>query len=91
MRVVSPYVCAKHRTPSENKVVSDFLHFHAKLRPPADTVFLRIECKQLLLSVIAWLLAYLTFKNHASYIQDGRTATLQILHFVYIFFNKYKY
>jgi hypothetical protein len=27
----------------------------------------------------------LTFKNHASYIQDGRTATLQVLHFIYIF------
>jgi hypothetical protein len=33
----------------------------------------------------------LTFKNRASYIQDGRTATLQMLHFIYIFFNKYKY
>ena len=32
-----------------------------------------------------------TFKNRASYIQDGRTATLQMLHFIYIFFNKYKY
>jgi hypothetical protein len=28
----------------------------------------------------------LTFKNSASYIQDGRTATLQMLHFIYIFF-----
>ena len=27
----------------------------------------------------------LTFKNRASYIQDGRTATLQMLHFIYIF------
>jgi hypothetical protein len=27
----------------------------------------------------------LTFKNHASYIQDGRTTTLQMLHFIYIF------
>jgi hypothetical protein len=33
--------------------------------------------------------ATLTFKNRASYIQDGRTATLQLLHFIY-FFNKYK-
>ena len=32
----------------------------------------------------------LTFKNRASYIQDGRTATLQMLHFIY-FFIKYKY
>jgi hypothetical protein len=32
----------------------------------------------------------LTFKNRASYIQDGRTATLQMFHFIY-FFNKYKY
>jgi hypothetical protein len=27
----------------------------------------------------------LTFKNRASYIQDGRTATLQMLLFMYIF------
>jgi hypothetical protein len=32
----------------------------------------------------------LTFKNRASYIKDGRTATLQMLHFIY-FFSKYKY
>jgi hypothetical protein len=32
----------------------------------------------------------LTFKNRASYIQGGRTATLQMLHFIY-FFNEYKY
>jgi len=29
------------------------------------------------------LLQILTFKNRASYIQDGRTATLQMLHFIY--------
>ena len=34
--------------------------------------------------------ADLTFKNRASYIEDGRTATLQMLHFMY-FFNNYKY
>jgi hypothetical protein len=27
----------------------------------------------------------LTFKNRASYIQDRRTATLQMLHFIYFF------
>jgi hypothetical protein len=27
----------------------------------------------------------LTFKNRTSYIQDGRTASLQMLHFIYIF------
>jgi hypothetical protein len=27
----------------------------------------------------------LTFKNRASYIKDGRTATLQMLHFIYLF------
>jgi hypothetical protein len=27
----------------------------------------------------------LTFKNRASYMLDGRTATLQMLHFIYIF------
>jgi len=29
----------------------------------------------------------LTFKNRASYIQDGRTATLQMLHFYIYFFS----
>ena len=28
---------------------------------------------------------YLTFKNRGSYIQDGRIATLQMLHFIYLF------
>jgi hypothetical protein len=32
----------------------------------------------------------LTFKNRVSYIQNGRTATLQMFHFIY-FSNKYKY
>ena len=30
----------------------------------------------------------LTFKNIGSHIQDGRTATLQMLHFIYIFSTK---
>jgi hypothetical protein len=30
-------------------------------------------------------LTHLTFKNRASYIQDGRTATLQMLHFILFF------
>ena len=30
---------------------------------------------------------FLTFKNRASYIQDGRKATLQMLHFIYFFFS----
>jgi len=34
------------------------------------------------LHVFAFLLI---FKNRASYIQDGRTATLQMLHFIYFF------
>jgi hypothetical protein len=32
----------------------------------------------------------LTFRNHASYIKDGHTATLQTPHFIY-FFNKFTY
>jgi len=33
-----------------------------------------------------WYLTWrLTFKNRASYIQDGRTAILQMLHFIYFF------
>jgi hypothetical protein len=34
---------------------------------------------------------YLTFKNRASYIEDGPTATFQMLHFIFIFFLNYKY
>jgi hypothetical protein len=30
----------------------------------------------------------LTFKNRASYVQDERTATLQMLHFIYFFSTK---
>jgi hypothetical protein len=30
-------------------------------------------------------LRYLNFKNRASYIYDGRTATLQMLHFIYLY------
>jgi hypothetical protein len=41
-------------------------------------------------SVVLSGLISLTFKNRASYTYDGRTATLQMLHFIY-FFNKYKY
>jgi hypothetical protein len=33
----------------------------------------------------AEILALLTFKNRASYIQDKHTATLQMLHFIYFF------
>jgi hypothetical protein len=33
---------------------------------------------------------YLTLKNRAYYIEEGRTATIQMLHFIY-FFIKYKY
>jgi hypothetical protein len=35
------------------------------------------------LFIFSW---YLTFKNFASYIQDGHTATIQTLHFIYIYF-----
>jgi len=31
------------------------------------------------------MLKLLTFKKRASHIQDGRTATLQMLHFIYFF------
>jgi hypothetical protein len=30
-------------------------------------------------------LSELTFKNRVSYIQDGRTATLQMLHYIHFF------
>jgi len=35
---------------------------------------------------LANLQHFLTFKNLASYISDGRTTTLQMLHYIYIFF-----
>jgi hypothetical protein len=39
-----------------------------------------------------WIIKYtmLTFRNPASYIKDGHTATLNTPHFLY-FFNKYTY
>jgi hypothetical protein len=50
--------------------------------------------KSLEITVISVLLSYvfkLIFKNPASYIKDGRNATLQMLHFIYFFFYEYKY
>ena len=32
-----------------------------------------------------WIVHTLTFKNRASYIEDGSTATIQMLHFIYFF------
>ena len=32
-----------------------------------------------------WLVGLLTFKNRAAYMQDRRTATLQMLHFIFFF------
>jgi hypothetical protein len=37
------------------------------------------------LNTVIQSLSLLTFKNRASYIQDGRAATLQMLHFIYVF------
>jgi hypothetical protein len=34
---------------------------------------------------LSFIACRLTFKNRVSYISDGRTATLQMLHFIYIF------
>jgi hypothetical protein len=36
-------------------------------------------------NLASYLEIALTFKNRASYIYDGRTATLQMLHFIYLF------
>jgi hypothetical protein len=35
---------------------------------------------------LSFIARRLTFRKPASYIQDGRTATLQMLHFIHIFF-----
>jgi hypothetical protein len=37
-----------------------------------------------------YFLGTLTFRHRASYIQDDRSANLQMLYFIYLF-NKYKY
>jgi hypothetical protein len=37
------------------------------------------------------IIVKLTFKNGASHIQDRRTASLQMLIFIYIYFYKHKY
>jgi hypothetical protein len=37
------------------------------------------------LEIGVYVIFYLIFKNRASYIQDGHTATLQMLHFIYFF------
>ena len=47
--------------------------------------FCRSACKMFLMYAVIAVFNSLTFKNRASYIQDGRTATLQMLHFIYIF------
>jgi hypothetical protein len=45
-------------------------------------------CDPLIKGIMLFL--FLTFKNRASNIKDGRTATLQMLNFIF-FFNNYKY
>jgi hypothetical protein len=44
-----------------------------------------MTCLLLKYIVHGYGMAILTFKNRASYIQDGHTATLQMLHYIYIF------
>ena len=46
-----------------------------------------IDCHNIIIRWDATACSSLTFKNRASYIQDGRTATLQMLHFIYFFFS----
>jgi hypothetical protein len=66
-----------------------FCHARAIAVPSAMNWFARYSlllCRTVLRSHrgdkgVTWL----TFTNRASYIQDGRTATLQMLHFIYFF------
>jgi hypothetical protein len=60
-------------------------------RPHMTIWRLRISCLEPKATNIQSQYAILTFKNLASFISDGRTATLQMLHYIYIFFSKYKY
>jgi hypothetical protein len=55
--------------------------------PSSPEVTERVELYLCSLSGSSWFVLRwtLTFKNRAFYIQDGRTATLQMLHFIYIF------
>jgi hypothetical protein len=43
-------------------------------------LYIFVTSENLILTGVA-----LTFKNRASYTEDGRTATLQMLHFIYFF------
>jgi hypothetical protein len=59
--------------------------------PPFQDVW-KEHLKLLILFLYYSFNTFLTFKNLASYIQDGRNAILQMLHLIYIYvFNKYKY
>ena len=58
----------------------------------AHSPFFSSKCRLFHNATFFWFLYYSHFtKNPASYIQDGRTATLEMLHFIYNFYNKYKY
>jgi len=53
-------------------------------------IALRVPLISNIILIVICINTSLTFKNHASYIWDGRTPTLQIC-ILYIFFNNYKY
>ena len=70
---------------------SNFLTKHEFSAAGSDSFFREVlSCLKTETEHLSKRRAPLTFKNRASYIWDGRTATLQMLHFIY-FFNKYKY
>ena len=62
------------------------------VRPDDGPIGPKYVALYVLLMVIIYVLdeniLCLTFKNRASYIQDGRTATLQMLHFISFFFQQ---
>jgi len=48
-------------------------------------IFLKLSTQRITLIFAIFTITPLTFKNSASYIWDGRNATLQMLHFIYFF------
>ena len=63
--------------------ISQYYNNPSALQKSASCITLDTS-KTISLKILSKLTSQLTFKNRASYIQDGRTATLQMLHFIYI-------
>ena len=84
-----------HRSRSQHFTDSLLPHLHSTVQsrsynPPHCTVHTRnatdnIVTRSTPCSLLLSTCLHLTFKNRASYVYDGHTATLQMFHFIYIF------